>query len=95
MTEMVGLTCRVGAHNSRYAHDTRLYPSHVINRMKVGPNPAYQNISLIFGIKLDTFSFKTNPFMLKKDGLKLRPVGFTYHGIVHVRRTLEHFTHFI
>ena len=23
---MVGLTCRVGAHNSRYAHDTRLYP---------------------------------------------------------------------
>ena len=26
MTEMVGLTCRVGAHNSRYAHDTRLYP---------------------------------------------------------------------
>ena len=26
VTEMVGLTCRVGAHNSRYAHDTRLYP---------------------------------------------------------------------
>ena len=25
---MVGLTCRVGAHNSRYAHDTRLYPMH-------------------------------------------------------------------
>ena len=23
---MVGLTCRVGAHNSRYAHDTRLRP---------------------------------------------------------------------
>ena len=23
---MCGLTCRVGAHNSRYAHDTRLYP---------------------------------------------------------------------
>ena len=29
MTEMVGLTCRVGAHNSRYAHDTRLYPMSV------------------------------------------------------------------
>ncbi len=27
VTEMVGLTCRVGAHNSRYAHDTRLYPN--------------------------------------------------------------------
>ena len=26
VTEMVGLSCRVGAHNSRYAHDTRLYP---------------------------------------------------------------------
>ena len=24
---MVGLTCRVGAHNSRHAHDTRLYPT--------------------------------------------------------------------
>ena len=23
---MLGLTCRVGAHISRYAHDTRLYP---------------------------------------------------------------------
>ena len=23
---MFRLTCRVGAHNSRYAHDTRLYP---------------------------------------------------------------------
>ena len=25
--EMFGLTCRVGAHNSCYAHDTRLYPT--------------------------------------------------------------------
>ena len=24
--EMLGLTCRVGAHISCYAHDTRLYP---------------------------------------------------------------------
>ena len=30
MTEMVGLTCRVGAHNSRYAHDTRLYPNYML-----------------------------------------------------------------
>ena len=28
MTEMVGLTCRVGAHNSRYAHDT-LYTCYI------------------------------------------------------------------
>ena len=28
---MVGLTCRVGAHNSRYAHDTRLYPIAISN----------------------------------------------------------------
>ena len=26
---MCGLTCRVGAHNSRYAHDTRLYPTYI------------------------------------------------------------------
>ena len=25
-TEIFGLTCRGGAHNSRYAHDTRSYP---------------------------------------------------------------------
>ena len=25
---MFGLTCRVGAHISCYAHDTRLYPTH-------------------------------------------------------------------
>ena len=26
--EMLGLTCRVGAHISCYAHDTRLYPGY-------------------------------------------------------------------
>ena len=25
--DMFGLTCRIGAHNSCYAHDTRLYPN--------------------------------------------------------------------
>ena len=25
---MFGLTCRLGAHISCYAHDTRLYPTH-------------------------------------------------------------------
>ena len=37
---MVGLTCRVGAHNSRYAHDTRLYPiwliDHLLPHVNVG-----------------------------------------------------------
>ena len=28
--EMLGLTCRVGAHISRYAHDTRLYPMYMV-----------------------------------------------------------------
>ena len=35
---MFGLTCRVGAHISRYAHDTRLYP--IINGsliLEIGP----------------------------------------------------------